>query len=129
MKYLCYCVLIIFCKSVLAASNELKVAVFLEPPFVDLVDNELVGENIEIVHLLAKSIKLTPIFLNCPPIRCLTMVKQGQADMILGLSKIPSREKDLIFLNPPYLLQQEPLRFFTLKEKNLTIKNLLLLSL
>jgi len=123
MKYFSYIALltIILSSSALALTNELKVAIFLEPPYVDLVDNKLVGENIDIINLLASSIKLTPVFLRCPPVRCLAMIKNGQADMLLGLSKLPSREKDLIFLNPPYLLQHQPLSFFTLKENNISI--------
>jgi len=125
MKLLCYCFFIItaFFNFSFAEANELKVAVFLEPPYVDLVDNKLVGENIEILNLLAKSINLKPIFIRCPPVRCLTMIKQGYADIMLGLSKSPSREKDLIFINPPYFIQEQPLLFFTLKEKQLALKD------
>jgi ABC-type amino acid transport substrate-binding protein len=123
MKSFCYCFLLItlLFNFSLAENGKLNVVVFLEPPYIDLVANKLVGENIDIINLLAKSIGLKPVFLQCPPVRCLTLVKQGQADMLLGLSKSPSREKDLIFLNPPYLLQHQPLRFFTLKERNLRI--------
>lgn len=123
MKYLYYCffIMTIFISTAIAATNELNVAVFIEPPYVDLIDNELVGENIDIITLLANSLQLKPVFLQCPPVRCLTMIRQGQADLMMGLSKLPERETDLIFLNPPYLVQQQPLRFFTLKEKNLTI--------
>ncbi len=125
MKYYCCCFFIItvFFNFASAAPAKLNVAVFLEPPYVDLVSNKLVGENIDIIHLLANSIGLKPAFLHCPPVRCLTMVKQGKADMILGLSKSTAREKYFIFLQPPYLLQHQPLRFFTLKENKLKISN------
>ncbi len=105
-----------------AETGKLNIAVFLEPPYVDLIENELVGENIDIIYLLAKSIGLKPEFLQCPPVRCLSLIKQGQADMLLGLSKSPEREQHLVFLNPPYLLQHQPLRFYTLKENKLIIK-------
>lgn len=125
MKYLCYSslIILIFCNSALASNNELRVAIFLEPPFVDLVDGKLVGENMDIIHLLAKKSNLLPIYLRCPPVRCLTMVKNGQADMMMGVSKVPSREEDLIFIEPPYLFQQQPLRFFTRKNKKLSINS------
>lgn len=125
MKYYCYSffIITILFNSAYATSGKLNVAVFLEPPYVDIVSNQLVGENIDIIHLLAKSIGLKPVFIQCPPVRCLTMVKQGQADMILGLSKSAPREQHFIFLNPPYLLQHQPLRFFTLKADNLIIEN------
>jgi len=126
MKYFLYSFFIIInilFNSAFATTKTLNVAVFLEPPYVDLVANELVGENIDIVNLLASSISLKPAFIRCPPVRCITMVKQGQADMILGLSKSSAREKHFIFLQPPYLLQHQPLRFFTLKENNLIINS------
>lgn len=126
MKYYFYCCFIIsvLFKPAFATTNELKVAVFIEPPYVDLVANQLVGENIDIIKLLAHSIGLKPVLMRCPFVRCLAMIKNGKADMILGLGKSSAREKDLIFLSTPHSVQQEPLRFFTLKEKNITIKNL-----
>lgn len=125
MKFICYFFLIItiLFNAALAENGKLNVAVYLEPPFADLVANKLVGENIDIINLLAKSIGLKPDFILCPFVRCLAMLKTGQVDMLLGLSKSLDREKDLIFLNPPHSIQQQPLRFFTLKEKKLTIKH------
>ncbi|PKI13517.1 substrate-binding periplasmic protein [Colwellia sp. 12G3] len=125
MKYICcsfYTITLLF-NSALAETGKLNVAVFLEPPYIDLVENKLVGENIDIIHLLVDSIGLKPVFIQCPFVRCLAMIKSGQVDMLLGLSKSIDREKDLIFLNPPHSIQQKPLRFFTLKEKNLTIQH------
>lgn len=107
----------------MAETGKLNVAVFIEPPYVDLVAKKLVGENIDIINLLTKSIGLEPAFIQCPFVRCLAMTKSGQADMLLGLSKSIDREKDLIFLNPPHFKQKKPLRFFTLKEKKQTIQH------
>ena len=94
-----------------AGNGKLNVAVFLEPPYVDLVANKLVGEHIDIINLLAKAIKLKPIFIQCPLVRCLAMVKSRQADMMIGIGKSAVREKHLIFLNPPHSIQHHPLRF------------------
>jgi len=126
MKYLPYILFLFSCSISIASAQdeELKIATFIEPPFVDLVNDTFVGQNIEIAKLLSKSINLTPIFLRCPVARCLSMVKQGKADMIMGLKKLPEREKDLIFLNPPYLVQHYPLRFFTLASRKIVINNL-----
>ena len=123
MKYLYFIFLLSYWHSSLtfAADDELKIAVFIEPPFVDLVDGELVGHHIEIANLIAASVELTPVFILCPFARCLNLVQQGQADMMLGLKKLPEREKDLIFLNPPYMVQHYPLRFYTLASKKVEI--------
>lgn len=125
MKYCLYLFFIFAFHSplVLAKKSELKVAVFIEPPFVDFVEDQFVGRNIEIVKLLSKSLNFTPVFIRCPFARCLTMVKQGQADMILGLKKLAEREKDLVFLNPPLRVQHDPLRFFTLTSKKTVINS------
>lgn len=111
-----------FCNSqALAAKEDLKIAIFIEPPFVDLVDGELVGFNVEIANLIAQSVELSPVFIQCPFARCLSMVEQGQADMIMGVKKIPVREENLIFLHPPYMVQHYPLRFYTLATNNVEI--------
>lgn len=125
MKYCFYLLLLFFCYSplVLANKSELIIAVYIEPPFTDFVNDEYVGEHIDTVKILAKSLNFTPVFVRCPFARCLTMVQQGNADIIIGVKKLAEREKDLIFLNPPYMVQHDPLRFFTLSSKNTTINN------
>lgn len=125
MKYCLYLFILFVCHSVFAIEQkrDLKVAVYIEPPFVGLDGDELVGYNIDIVKLLSKQLNLNPVFILCPFARCLVLVKQGEADMILGLKKLADREKYLIFLEPPYMVQHYPLRFFTLASKNTTINN------
>jgi len=51
------------------------------------------------------------------------MTKRGQTDLMAGLINLPERQKDLIFIEPPLLVQQQPIRFFTLAKKNITIDN------
>ncbi len=127
MKYLFYCFLFSHLFNSLAIAHvensELKIALFLEPPFVDLIDGELIGENIDIAISLAEAINLKPVFLHCPFARCLIMVEKGQADMIMGIKKLSEREKHLIFIEPPYFLQHQPLRFFTLSSERLSINS------
>jgi ABC-type amino acid transport substrate-binding protein len=125
MKYFFYYIVsaIFFSNASLSAEHKLRVAVFLEPPYLTLSDNKLIGEHVEIVNLLASAIKFQPVFIQCPPVRCLAMVKQGKADMMIGLSKSLAREKDMVFLNPPYHVQHQPLHFYTLKDKNIRINS------
>jgi ABC-type amino acid transport substrate-binding protein len=125
MKCFFYCIVIIsfYCKTSFSAENKLIVAVFLEPPYLTLVNDQLIGEHVDIVNLLASAIKFKPIFIECPPVRCLAMVKQGKADMMIGLSKSLAREKDMIFLKPAYHIQKQPLHFYTSKDKNIRINS------
>ena len=45
MKYICSLLLYTcYCFSVSANEGEMKVATYIEPPFVELIDNKLVGE-------------------------------------------------------------------------------------
>ncbi|MDO6487960.1 transporter substrate-binding domain-containing protein [Colwellia sp. 6_MG-2023] len=105
----------------LADKKEIKIATVQGLPFSEVVDNEFVGTSIEISTLLAESINLKPTFIHCPFARCLSMVQQGEADMILSVKKLPEREVDLIFLHPAYMTQREPLRFFTLASREISI--------
>jgi ABC-type amino acid transport substrate-binding protein len=107
----------------LADKQDIKIATVQGLPFSEIVDNKLVGTSIEISTLLAESINLEPTFIRCPFARCLSMVQQGEADMILSLQKLPEREIDLIFLHPAYMTQLEPLRFFTLAPTKIRITN------
>lgn len=122
MKFI-FCFFLLFSLAVQSTTfesrEELKVAVFIEPPFVDFVDGQWKGENIEIIQLLAKKINLEPHFIHCPLARCLSLVENGLADMIMGLMRSPTREDYLTFIEPPYILQHKPLRFFTLAAKGI----------
>ncbi|TPH17297.1 substrate-binding periplasmic protein [Litorilituus lipolyticus] len=107
-----------------ASEQQLKVAMFIEPPFVDFIADEWLGENVEIIKQVTSAAGLTTEFIHCPFARCLSMVKNGQADIMMGLLKSTEREKDLIFIEPPYLMQHKPLRFFTLTSRKITINQL-----
>jgi len=120
-----FCLLPLFISTFsLNAKNliELRIATYIEEPFSYIKNNELVGENIEIAKVLTKSLNLKPVFIHCPFARCLAMVKNGHADMIFGLRKLPKREINLTFISPPYMIQHYPLRFYTLKSANRSIK-------
>jgi len=113
--------LALFCQVSLADTKKLTIATFIEPPFAYLVDNKFVGEHVDIVKKLIEPLGFTPVFLRCPFARCLNLIKQGKADMIFGLKKLPKREEYLIFIEPPYMEQHYPLHFFTLASRNIAI--------
>ncbi len=123
MKFVALCIIlgVISFNSYSNSRDELVIASFIEPPFVALKNHRLIGSNIEVAKLLARAVNLKPVFVRCPFARCLSMVKAGKADMIFGLRKTPEREKELIFLSPPLMIQHYPLRFFTLAKRKLKI--------
>ena len=55
------------------------VAIFLEPPYLTLVNDQLIGEHVDIVNLLASAIKFKPVLLNvhlCAALPWLNKVRQ-----------------------------------------------------
>lgn len=120
-RYLTLSITLIFSATVFA--NNLKIAIIIEPPFSQLKDDTLIGYNVEIANILADSINLPPIFIQCPFARCLSILEKGEADLMIGLLKLPVREKNLIFIEPPLSVQHEPLRLYTLAKRNITINN------
>ena len=106
------------------AFNHLKIATIIEPPFSMVEADKLVGFHTEVAKVLATSIDHEAIFIQCPFARCLTLLEQGKADLMIGLRKLPVREKTLIFIEPALLVQKKPLRFYTLASKNTKISNL-----
>lgn len=102
---------------------DIRIATYLEPPFAYVDEGELVGENIDIAKLLANAAGYSPVFIQCPIARCLSMIKQGQADMIIALRKTKARQEFMSFLNPPYYIQHDPIKFYTLATANININN------
>lgn len=106
-----------------AQAETVRVAVYHEPPFAEYKDGKFVGENIDLAHLFAKSINAEVVFLSCPFIRCMSLVKKGEADMIFGVKRTKEREQDFAFLDQPYSIQHFPLQFYTLKSRPIKINS------
>jgi polar amino acid transport system substrate-binding protein len=60
------------------------------------------GAYTEIVRELARRSGLALDIRSCPLKRCLLMLEQGSADIIIGLRETPEREAYLRFLHTPY---------------------------
>lgn len=102
-------------------AQTVRVAVYNEPPFAEYKDGQFTGENIELARLFADSINADVVFLACPFVRCMSLVKKGEADMIFGVKRTAAREKDYAFLDQPYTIQHFPLQFYTLKSRQIKI--------
>ncbi len=115
--------LFILCSSLFlhVQAQTVRVAVYQEPPFAELKDGKFIGENIDLAHLFANSINADVTFLSCPFIRCMSLVKKGEADMIFGVKRTKAREQDYAFLDQPYTIQHFPLQFYTLKSRAIQI--------
>ena len=119
--------LIIYLVSSVAVANAsgidtIRVATFIEPPVVNYKNSQYSGENIDVARLLAKKLGKKIKFIQCPIARCLSMMKEGDADLIFSLRKTVERQQYMTFIEPAFKVQHYPLRFFTLKGSKLKIE-------
>lgn len=103
------------------AIETIKVAVHSEPPFSSKVDGKFVGQHIDIIELLAKKLNKKIQYIQCPAARCFTLMRNGSADIMLGVRKLKQREKFLHFLDSPIRTQTQPLKFYTHSCANISI--------
>jgi polar amino acid transport system substrate-binding protein len=90
---------------------------------IDFIDGKYVGRNIRVIELLAKELNKKLQFLKCPVARCLAMIENGQADMIVAIRKTPEREKYIGYLERPFEVQTFPLRFYLPFDSKLQIEH------
>lgn len=107
--------------SAMAEKPPIKLATYLEPPFSNYQDNHFSGAFIDIAKTLANHIDRSILFIPCPAARCLQLLTQGQADMMMGVRKTSSRETFLHYLQPPIEIQMQPLRFYIKTDSQITI--------
>lgn len=120
------CYLLFLFISMKAATQPLpiiKVAMYIEPPFSDIVDGVFVGENIDIANALAKKIAKTAKFIYCPPARCFAFLQNGQADMMIAIRKTQYRAQFLNYLEPPIKIQHLPLQFYMRADSDFTLND------
>ncbi|WP_448550096.1 substrate-binding periplasmic protein [Thalassotalea fusca] len=97
-------------------------AVYIEPPYADVSNGQYVGVNIEIVTLIAQRLNRQVNFTECPFIRCMSLMRTGTVDLIVGIKKDKERAKYVSYLDEPYNVQYFPLNFYLLKDSNHNIK-------
>lgn len=103
--------------------RTLKVAIYLDPPYVDYKNNQYIGEDIDLLIALAKRSHMQIEYIRCPIARCLYLVKEGVADMVMQLKKTPERIENYIYLTPATFTQEFPLNFYVYKNSSNKIQN------
>ena len=99
----------------------ITVAMYIEPPFSNIVDGKFVGENIDIANALAEKLSREVRFIYCPPARCFAFLQNGQADMMIAIRKTEIREQFLNYLEPPIKIQHLPLQFYIRAESKIEL--------
>lgn len=92
------------------------------PPYSDLSDTgKPIGMDMEISTAVAKQMEVELSVLTCPLIRCLILMKEGQADLILGLIKNPEREEFMAYVHPPYYTIEPAFAFYKRRGSNVSV--------
>lgn len=105
----------------LAEKAPIKLAAYIEPPFSNYEDDHFSGAFIDLAQILAQRIGRSIQFIPCPAARCLQLLTQGRADMMMGVRKTNTRETFLHYLQPPIEIQMQPLRFYINKDSQKAI--------
>lgn len=84
------------------AQGKLVIAFSELPPWKIIQNNVFKGVYAEIAREIANESGLEPEFKKCPLKRCLRMIKNGSADLIIGIKKTTERLKYIKFLSTPY---------------------------
>jgi polar amino acid transport system substrate-binding protein len=81
------------------------------------------GAYTEIVRELARRTRLQLEIKTCPLKRCLFMLEQGEADIIIGLRETPERARYLRFLRTPYRDHSSDRVFYVQKGHGVVIRD------
>jgi len=111
-----YILIILLCISAITQGTEkqesIRIAIHTEPPYAELIDGKYTGIHIDIINVLANQLIKKIIYVPCPVVRCLKLLEEGKADMIVGLRKTNKRKKYLAYLPQPFDIQKFPLHFY-----------------
>lgn len=113
---------LVFANSPTKPTEILRIAVYIDTPYAYYDNNILVGSNIDFAKALATKLNKKIDFLVCPIARCLALIKNGQADLLIDINKTAERQTYLNYL-PPYREQLAPLHFFTRKKDTISIES------
>ncbi|QEL57228.1 substrate-binding periplasmic protein [Chromobacterium paludis] len=103
MKKLIALLLLALCSQSALAAPELVLAYSVFEPWKRLDAHGLpAGPYADIVRELARRLKLPLRFAHCPLSRCLAMMEQGRADLMIGVRPTPERSRYLDFLEPAF---------------------------
>lgn len=100
---------------------KIKVAVVIEPPYIDYNEGKYSGIHVDVLNKLAGELKRELTYVQCPFARCLSLLKSGEADMFIGLIRTKTREEFLSYIPKPFSTQYDPLQFFIRRDENIQI--------
>lgn len=115
-------VLSLLLASELVKAETMNLAFFRSPPYSEISeDGQPIGMEIEVAQTLGRELNLQINPVICPLARCLLMMKEGSADLILGLIKNADRQKYMSFIDPPYYKVSPAFAFYKLKDRDIRL--------
>ena len=102
-------------------NDTIVIATHIEPPLVYIKNGEFSGTNVAVAKRLAAAIGKKATFIYCPFARCLSMTKDGKADMMVAINKTPKRQEYLDYLTQPFSSKITPVRFYIKKGRQINI--------
>lgn len=123
-KVLYIFVIYIFTLTIVVAKddNTIIIASHIDPPSAYIKEGKFVGHNVEVATMLANGINKKVAFVSCPFARCLTMLKDGHADMMIAINKTSEREEYIDYLSKPFHSLITPVVFYVSKHKDINIE-------
>ena len=106
-----------------AAAAPLVFAFSELPPWKTVDGKRLGGAYTEIVRELARRTGTELEIFQCPIKRCLKMIQDGEADVIIGIQASPERDAFIHFLRTPYRKFSSDKVFYVPKGKAATIRS------
>ena len=100
---------------------KIKVAVVIEPPYIDYNQGKYTGIHVDVLNKLAGELNRDLTYVQCPFARCLSLLKSGEADMFIGLIRTKTREEFLTYIPKPFSTQYDPLQFFVRRNEGIQI--------
>ncbi|WP_171013924.1 transporter substrate-binding domain-containing protein [Chitinivorax sp. B] len=91
-------------------------------PWKRIYHNQYTGAYTEIVRELSRRVGVSLAIVECPLARCLKMMEDGSADLIIGIQISPEREQYIQFLNTPYRVDSSDKVFYLAKDRGLSIR-------
>lgn len=96
--------LVLYCPSFAGGAEQSVIVLGTNhvPPFKIINGKRLEGINAEVLQEIFRGMNLQLEIRECPWQRCLSELKDGKIDAILGMFKSPQREDIYYFCEPPY---------------------------
>ena len=102
LKWTPLLIISLFISTSVNAHNKLVVAFSELPPYKMVHKGKFIGPYAELSREIAKILALDVEFKLCSLKRCLRLMENGAADMIIGVKHAQSRQRYIQFLSTPY---------------------------